>query len=313
MRIATLLSCAVLLLVPCRPALADGPDDPAALRAEIARLKRELTTARARIARLEARRVDTLDTARPPIGEPPAEVFGPVGIPVVRVVDGDTIVVRYAPLRPMQERIRMLSIDTPERGEPGYAEARTALARMLRDQRVTLEFASPGKPTRGNYGRLLAYVRIGGRNVNLELVRQGWTRFYTKYGVGSYPREFAAAQAEAKAAERGIWSKGMRAAAARMATARRVKVLLREQRYAAAIAALRKHAQGAADPEAGRQADALQAQAERAFKGTLQRAAYAAKHGDIQSARELLEGALRFGEPWRARAAAELARLSGAR
>ena len=49
-----------------------------------------------------------------------AELQPPPGLPVVRVIDGDTIIAHW---RGMDEKVRLLNIDTPERGEPGYKEA----------------------------------------------------------------------------------------------------------------------------------------------------------------------------------------------
>lgn len=49
----------------------------------------------------------------------------------------------------------------------------------LQGKSVALELESK---TRGNYGRLLAYVFVDGQNFNLELVRQGLSPYYTKYG-----------------------------------------------------------------------------------------------------------------------------------
>ena len=49
-------------------------------------------------------------------------------------------------------------------------------------------------PTRGGYGRLLVYVfNADGQNVNIELIRQGWSEFYVKYGRGRYAAEMEAA------------------------------------------------------------------------------------------------------------------------
>ncbi len=59
--------------------------------------------------------------------------------------------------------------------------------------------------TRGKYGRLLAYVFVDEVNVNLELVRLGWTPFYTKYGRGRFAAQFEAAEVAARAAGLGIW------------------------------------------------------------------------------------------------------------
>ncbi len=35
---------------------------------------------------------------------------------------------------------------------------------------------------RGNYGRLLGYLFVDGQNLNLDLVRQRLSPYYTKYG-----------------------------------------------------------------------------------------------------------------------------------
>ena len=114
--------------------------------------------------------------------------FGPS--PVVRVIDGDTIIVRY---RGKEERVRLLCIDTPERGERGFNEATEAMRRLVEGREVVLEFEKPGVEARDRYGRLLAYVFL---NVNVEMVRLGHSRFWTKYGRGRYAREFEAAGKE---------------------------------------------------------------------------------------------------------------------
>jgi micrococcal nuclease len=72
--------------------------------------------------------------------------------------------------------------------------------------RVELEWERPEAAERDEYGRLLAYVWKGETLVNLELVRQGWTRFFTKYGTGRYAGRFEAAEEEARAAKRGLWT-----------------------------------------------------------------------------------------------------------
>ena len=92
------------------------------------------------------------------------------------------------------KRIRLLNIDTPERADIGYTEATLALSELLKDGQVLLAFAVPGQPTRGKYGRLLAYLYDpSGRHLNLEMIRLGWTPFYRKYGDGRMPTTFAAA------------------------------------------------------------------------------------------------------------------------
>jgi endonuclease YncB( thermonuclease family) len=111
---------------------------------------------------------------------------------VVRVIDGDTIDVN---LLGEVERVRLLRIDTPEVGEAGHAAATRSLKDLVGGRRVLVEFERPGVLERGKYGRVLGYVVVDGLNVNIEMVRQGHSDFYTKYGRGRYAEQFEAAVA----------------------------------------------------------------------------------------------------------------------
>lgn len=128
-------------------------------------------------------------------------------VPVTRVFDGDTAEVEWdAP--PMPWRLRLLCIDTVERGQPGYKESGAALAAMIGGEPVRLEF-DPTMDTRDHFGRLLVYVwSEDGRCLNVEMVRAGWSKFYTKYGEGMHAAAFREAEAEARAAQRGVWATG---------------------------------------------------------------------------------------------------------
>ena len=119
------------------------------------------------------------------------------------VVDGDTI---HARCHGEKVKVRLLRIDTVERNEPGYAAAGAALRRLLGDGLIELEFEKPGVPVKDEYGRLLAYVRVRGENANVEMVRLGWSRFWTKYGAGRYADDFRRAEREAREAQRGLWA-----------------------------------------------------------------------------------------------------------
>lgn len=60
--------------------------------------------------------------------------------------------------------------------------------------------------TRGRYGRLLAYVCVDGQNFNLELVRQGLSPYYTKYGCSQeYDQAFRDAERSARDKGMNIW------------------------------------------------------------------------------------------------------------
>ena len=126
--------------------------------------------------------------------------------PVVHIVDGDTLDILYQPPFPIEERLRLIQVDTPERGEAGYQDATEALGTLLASEDVSIEFEEPGDHERGAYGRLLVYLYSGGKCVNLELVRLGWSKNYTKYGEGRMNEQFERAEQEAKEAERGLWA-----------------------------------------------------------------------------------------------------------
>lgn len=126
---------------------------------------------------------------------------------VVKVVDGDTIDLNY---QGKKERIRLLNVDTPESVHPDKTrnsnlgkKASDYTQKRLVGKFVSLEF--DGKK-RGKYGRLLAYVILDGANFNLELVHQGWSPYYTKYGASTtYHDAFTAAQSHARAKGLNIW------------------------------------------------------------------------------------------------------------
>ena len=87
---------------------------------------------------------------------------------VLYVIDGDTIQVS---MNGQEYRVRYVSVNTPERDEPCYADATNANADLVEDQTVTLV---RDVSDTDRYGRLLRYVYVGNTFVNAELVRDGW-------------------------------------------------------------------------------------------------------------------------------------------
>ena len=75
---------------------------------------------------------------------------------VERIIDGDTIVAG-------NQTIRLLGMNTPERGEKYYSEAKEFLEGKILENKVLLEF---GKDKTDRYGRTLAYVFFENKNVN---------------------------------------------------------------------------------------------------------------------------------------------------
>lgn len=87
---------------------------------------------------------------------------------VVNVVDGDTIDVLIGG---QEFRLRYIGMDTPERGEPGYAEATAANVALVSGKTVTLE---KDISETDRFGRLLRYVYVDGEMVNAILVEEGY-------------------------------------------------------------------------------------------------------------------------------------------
>ena len=121
---------------------------------------------------------------------------------VTRVIDGDTIDLSSG------ARVRLLQIDTPEPGT-GECYSRAAgreLRRMLPVGASVVLEADPRLDRADAYGRLLRYVRRGGVNVNLELVRRGAATVWFYRGErGRYAGRLLSAGRSARSAGRGIW------------------------------------------------------------------------------------------------------------
>lgn len=99
---------------------------------------------------------------------------------VERVIDGDTLVINGS-------SIRLLGINTPEKGELYYQEAKDFLENKTLYKIVKLESAQEDKD---RYDRKLRYVFIGKENVNLELVEKGLANTYFPSGKDRYYNEF---------------------------------------------------------------------------------------------------------------------------
>lgn len=133
-------------------------------------------------------------------GGPEQDQCGPTHALVARVIDGDTIELANG------EKVRYLLVDAPELSEQAcYAqEARSFNASMVSGREVELEYSNHS--CRDRYGRLLAYVRVGGQDVNKTLVSEGYACAYI-FEPGTEPREeeFEALEAQAIALRKGLW------------------------------------------------------------------------------------------------------------
>ena len=131
---------------------------------------------------------------------------------VVRVIDGDTIVVA---LDGKNRTVRLLGIDTPEVVDPRRPvqcfgrEASGRAKELLRDGWVRLE----SDPTQGDtdkYGRLLRYVSLqDGTSVNKLLIKEGYAYEYTYKVPYAQQKAFKDAQRYARENKKGLWADGV--------------------------------------------------------------------------------------------------------
>lgn len=88
---------------------------------------------------------------------------------VVRVIDGDTIVVA---LQGRDEHVRLYGVDTPERGQPGYYEAAGFTRGWCAAAGGVVELEGEGGG-RGKWGRLLGWIWSDGQLLNRDLLDAG--------------------------------------------------------------------------------------------------------------------------------------------
>ena len=120
---------------------------------------------------------------------------------VATVADGDTLRLSDG------QRVRLVQIDAPERGQECFGDqARAALLRLVPPgTQIELE-REPGLDDHDRFGRLLRTVRLHGRNVNLALVVEGAAAPYFYRGDrGRGAAALLQAAERARKGRRGLW------------------------------------------------------------------------------------------------------------
>ena len=131
---------------------------------------------------------------------------------VTKVSDGDSIHVTT----PEQTilKVRLYGIDAPETpkinsntghinkpGQPYGEESWKALRSKIIRKQVRLEILDIDK-----YRRMVCMVWLDNRNINMEMIREGYAEAFVEYLNEPYRNQFMSAQREAHSAKRGIWS-----------------------------------------------------------------------------------------------------------
>jgi micrococcal nuclease len=122
---------------------------------------------------------------------------------VARVIDGDTFSCTGG------RRVRLLSIDAPERAQRPYGDSATAALQRLihRGTEVSLEL---GRDSLDRNGRTLAFAWLAdGRMVNEELVRSGWVVVYLYDRKNLHHADrLQVVEDSARMRRRGLWRDG---------------------------------------------------------------------------------------------------------
>lgn len=140
---------------------------------------------------------------------------------VIRVVDGDTIVVDY---QGQKEKVRLIGVDTPETVDPrrpvqAYGkEASDFSKKMLTGKKVRLAF---DWNKRDKFGRVLAYINLPSDQVkdapgcmvksgnefdfNASLISCGYGHAYTRFPFAKM-EEHRELERKARTLKRGLWA-----------------------------------------------------------------------------------------------------------
>ncbi|NDC35325.1 MAG: thermonuclease family protein [Synechococcaceae bacterium WB9_2_112] len=119
---------------------------------------------------------------------------------VVSIGDGDTLRVR---LDGEVRSVRLACIDAPETAQSPWGQQARAQLQALLPLGSAVEVHST---TSDRYGRLVAQLSRGGRNVNQALVASGAAFVYWQYINGCDRQTYSRLETEARLQRLGVWS-----------------------------------------------------------------------------------------------------------
>lgn len=131
---------------------------------------------------------------------------------VTKVIDGDSI--HITTQEQARLKVRLYGIDAPEAdridhhtgqvskpGQPYGEESWKALESKIMGEKVRMDVLDIDK-----YKRLVGMVWLDDRNIDLEMVREGYAEAFIEYLKPPYRSQFLEAEQEARSLKRGIWS-----------------------------------------------------------------------------------------------------------
>ncbi len=141
-------------------------------------------------------------TPQPPVNSANPTVRGEQAV-VTSVIDGDTIEVT---IDGVGYRVRYVGVNTPERDEPCYREARDFNAAFVEGRTVTLVRDTSNTD---RFGRLLRYVYVGDVFVNEQLILQGYAEVVQYAPDLRFADYFVTLEQEAARFQRGCHPTGI--------------------------------------------------------------------------------------------------------
>ena len=116
---------------------------------------------------------------------------------VVYVVDGDSIIVKKGKRK---TKIRLWGVDSPEKAQQFSRDAGRFTKELLLGKKVKIV------PVQwDDYGRLVAMVLLGRKNISEELVRSGYAWVHIYYCRKKICRSWESLEREAREARIGLW------------------------------------------------------------------------------------------------------------
>ena len=126
-------------------------------------------------------------------------------ITVVKVSDGDTV--QGETPEGTKLKIRLYGIDAPEvahgkiPGQPMGKESLIVLKNKVLNKNVKIDLLDVDR-----HRRIVALLWMGSRNINLEMVKEGYAEAYREYLKDPHRLSFMEAEREARTAKKGIWA-----------------------------------------------------------------------------------------------------------
>lgn len=130
---------------------------------------------------------------------------------ITKVSDGDTIQITDS--LGTKVKVRLYGVDAPETekinkktgkvskpGQPYGEEAFQALKQKADRKPVRLAVMDVDR-----YGRTVSIVWLGNRNINQEMVAEGWAWAYREYLDRAHASEYITAEEQARKAKKGLW------------------------------------------------------------------------------------------------------------